>query len=227
MNVVHVTPGNWRGMVQTKLRNLRSGTQTEYRFRSEDKAERVTFEQHEMEFIYESDGQYHFMNTGNFEQMALEADILGDAVKFLVPNSRIQVEFHEGKPMGVSLPKTIDLKIVETARVHFVERAGNRGRARYAGRMRGLPGPAETVDWELEPWSRLHFRSTPSLWPGVLYHFDGLFTCEETAEGTCVRHREAVSLRPPLAWVVDPLLRDWLARDTAREMARLKALLER
>ena len=115
MNVVHVTPGNWRGMVQTKLRNLRSGTQTEYRFRSEDKAERVTFEQHEMEFLYESDGQYHFMNTENFEQMALEPDILGDAVKFLVPNSRIQVEFHEGKPMGVSLPKTIDLKIVETA----------------------------------------------------------------------------------------------------------------
>src|SRR5205823_2080649 len=55
MNVVHVTPGNWRGMVQTKLRNLRSGTQTEYRFRSEDKAERVTFEQHEMEYLYESD----------------------------------------------------------------------------------------------------------------------------------------------------------------------------
>src|SRR5437764_14962959 len=55
------------------------------------------------------------MNTENFEQMALEADILGDAVKFLTPNSRIQVEFHEGKPMGVSLPKTIDLKIVETA----------------------------------------------------------------------------------------------------------------
>src|SRR5207247_11036018 len=58
-------------------------------------------------------------------------------------------------------------------------------------------------------------------------HFDGLFTCEETAEGTCVRHREAVSLRPPLAWVVEPLLRDWLARDTALEMARMKALLGR
>ena len=83
--------------------------------------------------------------------------------------------------------------------MHFVERNGNRGRARYAGRMRGLPGPAETVDWELEPWSRLHFWSTPSFWPGILYQFDGLFTCEETAEGTRVRHREAVSLRPPLA----------------------------
>ena len=115
MNVVHVTPGNWRGMVQTKLRNLRSGTQTEYRFRSEDKAERVTLEQHEMEYLYESDGEYHFMNTENFEQIALDRDLLGDGVQYLIPNSRIQVELHEGRPMGVSLPKTVDLKVVETA----------------------------------------------------------------------------------------------------------------
>jgi elongation factor P len=115
MNVVHVTPGNWRGMVQTKLRNLRSGSQTEYRFRSEDKAERITLEQHEMEFLYESDGQYHFMNTENYEQTTLDAEVLGDAVHYLIPNSRIEVEFHEGKPMGVSLPKTVDLKVTETA----------------------------------------------------------------------------------------------------------------
>jgi elongation factor P len=114
MNVVHVTPGNWRGMVQTKLRNLRTGSQTEYRFRSEDKAERITLEQHEMEFLYESDGQYHFMNTENYEQTALSADDLGNAVNYLKPNSRIEVEFHEGKPMGVNLPKTVDLRVTET-----------------------------------------------------------------------------------------------------------------
>jgi len=115
MNVVHVTPGNWRGMVQTKLRNLRSGTQTEYRFRSEDKPERVTLEQHDMEYLYASDGQYHLMNTENYEQIALDDEVLGDAVKYLIPNARIQIEFHEGRPMGVSLPKTVDLKVVETA----------------------------------------------------------------------------------------------------------------
>src|SRR5262245_10189291 len=98
MQVVHVTPGNWRGMVQTKLRNLRSGSQTEYRFRSEDKADRQTLEQHDMEYLYESDGQYHFMNTENFEQIALEGEMLGDAVHYLTPNCRIQIEFHEGKP---------------------------------------------------------------------------------------------------------------------------------
>ena len=114
MNVVHVTPGNWRGMVQTKLRNLRSGTQLENRFRSEDKVDRVTFEQHEMEFLYEADGQYHFMNTENYEQFALGAEALGDAVKYLTPNLRVQVDFYEGKPMGVSLPKTVDLKVTHT-----------------------------------------------------------------------------------------------------------------
>jgi elongation factor P len=114
MNIVHVTPGNWRGMVQSKLRNIRSGTQTEYRFRSEDKVERVSFEQHIMEYLYEGDGQYHFMNTETYDQIALDAEVLGDAVNYLIPNSRIEVEFHEGRPMGVSLPKSVDLKIVET-----------------------------------------------------------------------------------------------------------------
>src|SRR5258705_2249380 len=114
MQVVHVTPGNWRGMVQTKLRNLRSGTQTEWRFRSEDKPERVTLEQHVMEYLYEGDGQYHFMNTETYDQIALEKDLLGDAVNYLIPNSRIQVEFHDTNPIGIELPKTVDLKVVET-----------------------------------------------------------------------------------------------------------------
>jgi len=113
-NVVHVTPGNWRGMVQTKMRNLRSGTQIENRFRSEDRVERVTLEQHEMEFLYESDGLYHFMNTESFDQITLDAEALGDAVQFLTPNSRVQVEFYEGQPIGVTLPKTVDLRVVET-----------------------------------------------------------------------------------------------------------------
>jgi elongation factor P len=114
MNVVHVTPGNWRGMVQTKLRNLRSGTQLENRFRSEDKVDRVSFEQHEMEFLYQSDDQYHFMNTENYEQIMLNSEELGDGANYLTPNLRVQVEFYEGKPMGVSLPKTVDLTVTHT-----------------------------------------------------------------------------------------------------------------
>jgi len=113
-NVVHVTPGNWRGMVQTKMRNLRTGTQIENRFRSEDKVDRVTLEQHSMEFLYEADGRYHFMNTENFEQIELDAEILGDATKYITANQKVQVEFYEGTPMGVSLPKTVDLQVTQT-----------------------------------------------------------------------------------------------------------------
>jgi elongation factor P len=114
-NVVHVTPGNWRGMVQTKMRNLRSGTQIENRFRSEDKVDRVTLEQHEMEFLYRSDDHYYFMNTETFDQLPLDSETLGDATQYLKPNLRLQVEFHESTPIGISLPKTVDLTVTETA----------------------------------------------------------------------------------------------------------------
>lgn len=115
MNVLHVTPGNWRGMVQTKMRSLRTGNATENRFRSEDKVERVTLEQHEMEYLYSDGDQYHFMNTENYEQIALSNEDLGGAAPYLLPNGRIAVEFHEGRPLGVSLPKTVDLKVTATA----------------------------------------------------------------------------------------------------------------
>ena len=114
MNVVHITPGNWRGMVQTKMRNITTATATENRFRSEDKVDRVTFEQHPMEFLYEADSRYHFMNTENYEQIELDAEALGESVKFLTPNLAVQVEMFEGKPMGVELPRTVDLKVVQT-----------------------------------------------------------------------------------------------------------------
>jgi elongation factor P len=115
MNVLHVTPGNWRGMVQTKMRSMRSGNATENRFRSEDKVDRVTLEQHEMEYLYSDGDSHHFMNTENFEQIGLSNEDLGDAANYLLPNVKINVEFYDGKPIGVSLPKTMDLKVSDTA----------------------------------------------------------------------------------------------------------------
>ena len=113
--VTHVTPGNWRGMVQTKLRKLDTGSQTEHRFRSEDKVERVTLEQHDMEFLYESGGDYHFMNTETYEQVTLSADVLGDGVNYLIPNMKLMVEFYDGtQPVGIELPKTVNLTVTDT-----------------------------------------------------------------------------------------------------------------
>lgn len=115
MAVTHITPGNWRGMVQTKMRSVRSGTQTENRFRSEDKVDRVTLDQQEMEYLYADGEGHHFMNTESFEQIALDAEWLGDAVQYLLPNLRVTVDFYEGKPIGVTLPKTVDLRVTDTA----------------------------------------------------------------------------------------------------------------
>lgn len=114
MTLVHITPGNKRGLVQTKLRNLRQGTQTEVRFRSDENVERVSLEQQEMEYLYEADGLFHFMNTETYDQITLSRDDLGTAVDYLIPNLRIQVEFYEGNPIGVSLTKTIDLTVSDT-----------------------------------------------------------------------------------------------------------------
>jgi elongation factor P len=115
MAVTHITPGNWRGMVQTKMRSVRSGTQTENRFRSEDKVDRVTLDQQEMEYLYGDGEGHHFMNTETFEQIALDAEWLGDAVPYLLANMRVTVDFYEGKPIGVTLPKAVDLRVTDTA----------------------------------------------------------------------------------------------------------------
>lgn len=113
--VTHVTPGNWRGMVQTKVRNMRSGNSSEHRFRSDDKIDRITLEQTEMEYLYSDGDAYHFMNTENYEQIELTAEDLAGKEKFLLPNTKVEVEFHESTPIGVSLPKNVDLKVTETA----------------------------------------------------------------------------------------------------------------
>ena len=113
-SVNHRTPGNLRGFVQAKMRNLRSGTMTEHRFSSEDRVERAMLEEREMEYLYDDGEYYYFMNTENYEQMHLTKDILGDAVSYLIPQLRVKVEFFEGKAISVELPPTVDMTVVET-----------------------------------------------------------------------------------------------------------------
>ena len=113
-SVNHRTPGNLRGFVQAKMRNLRSGTMIEHRFSSEDRVERAMLEEREMEYLYDDGEYYYFMNTENYEQMHLMKDLLGDAVSYLIPQLRVKVEFFEGKPISVELPPTVDMTVVET-----------------------------------------------------------------------------------------------------------------
>ena len=110
----HHTPGNLRAMIQTKLRNVRSGSSFEHRFRSVDTVERATLEQHEMEYLYSDSSHHHFMNTETFDQTALSDDDLGDAAEWLAPGLKIQAEFYEGTPIGIDLPPSLELTVTQT-----------------------------------------------------------------------------------------------------------------
>jgi elongation factor P len=113
-SVNHRTPGNLRGFVQAKLRNLRSGSMMEHRFRSEDRVEQAILDEAEMEYLYSDAEGYHFMNTETYEQIHLSNEVLGDSASYLIPNILINVEFYEGKPVGIELPQTVDMTVVET-----------------------------------------------------------------------------------------------------------------
>jgi elongation factor P len=111
----HVTPGKGRAHVQTKLRNITEGTQTEMRFRSTDDVDKVALESKEMQYLYNDPDGYHFMDVKSYEQVALSADTLGDVVQYIVPDMTIMMEWFEGNPVGIELPPVVELKIVETA----------------------------------------------------------------------------------------------------------------
>jgi len=110
----HHTPGNLRAMIQTKLRSLRTGSSFEHRFRSADTIERAALEQHQMEYLYSDGSHHHFMNTENYEQVALSDEELGDSAQWLSPGLKIQAEFYEGSPIGIDMPPSIELTVSQT-----------------------------------------------------------------------------------------------------------------
>lgn len=115
LSVDHITPGNWRAMIQCRLRNLTNNLSKELRFRSFDRLEQTEIMEYEMEYLYFADDAYVFMNIENYEQIAIAKDLIGDDAKFLTSNMRVGVEIYEGKPFGIVLPKTVTLKVVETS----------------------------------------------------------------------------------------------------------------
>src|SRR5438046_5786224 len=113
-SVEHRTPGNLRAFIQAKLRNLRTGAMFEHRFRSPDPIEKIVVDEVDMEFLYNDGDDYYFMNTETYEQTHLKRNTLGDAVEYLTPNLQIKVEFYDNKPVGIELPQTVELTVVET-----------------------------------------------------------------------------------------------------------------
>jgi elongation factor P len=112
--VEHRTPGNLRAFIQAKLRNLKSGAMFEHRFRSADAIEKVVVDETTMEFLYNDGDDYYFMNPEDYEQTVLKHSTLGDAVEYLTPNMQITVSYFDGVAVGIDLPQTVELTVVET-----------------------------------------------------------------------------------------------------------------
>ena len=110
----HLTQGNKRAHMQAKMRDLRTGRIVDHKFRAEEDVERAILEEHEMQYLYRDGDMFYFMNTETYDQINMSADDLGDAVGYLLPETKINVEFYDDKPMGVNLPVTVDLKVTET-----------------------------------------------------------------------------------------------------------------
>ena len=114
LDLQHFTPGNKRGFVQAKLRNIRTSTLTDHKFRSEDDVERATLDEREMQYLYKDGDSFHFMDTNTYEQLHIAAEALGDSVNYLIPDAIITVEFYGVEPVGIELPQTVDLKVQDT-----------------------------------------------------------------------------------------------------------------
>ena len=114
LDLQHVTPGNLRGFVRVKMRNIRNGTLNDNRFRSEDQVERAVLDEREMQYLYQDGDDFYFMDTTNYEQIHISSEALGESVGYLKPEMTIQVEFYGTEPVGIELPQTVDLTVQDT-----------------------------------------------------------------------------------------------------------------
>jgi len=110
----HVTPGKGQAVMQTRLRNLRSGAMVDRRFRSQEDVERVQLDSRNVEYLYKEGDHFVFMDSETYEQIHLLAEVIEDALPYLVPNLVLDVDFFDDAPVGLELPTTVDLEVTET-----------------------------------------------------------------------------------------------------------------
>jgi len=110
----HVTPGKGQAIVQTRLRNMRSGALVDRRFRSAESVEKAHLDQRAMQYLYLDGDLYTFMDLETYEQVGFPAAALEDVIPYLMENIEVTVVYVSGQTLGVELPGTIELNVVET-----------------------------------------------------------------------------------------------------------------
>ena len=121
----HVKPGKGGAFAQVELKNLRDGRKLNERFRSEDKVEQVRLDTKEQQFLYESDGKLVFMDAETFEQIEIDADLLGDRRPFLQDGMTATVNYYGDEPLNVTLPQKVRCQVVDTEPVQKGQTAAN------------------------------------------------------------------------------------------------------
>jgi len=111
----HHKPGRGNATIRTKLRNLRSGSTLDKTFQSGDRVQDIRLDHSTVQYMYGDGNLYYFMDTESFEQPALSADLLGDAVNYLTEGITLELSSYEGKPLDCEIPLTVDLKVVSSA----------------------------------------------------------------------------------------------------------------
>jgi len=110
----HVKLGKGGAVYQTKLKSLTDNSIQNIRLRAEENIEEAYLDKRIYEYLYSSGSEHVIMDTATYEQVTLDDDAFGDGTKFLKPNTQLQVSMYEGKPIVVTLPNTVDLKVTET-----------------------------------------------------------------------------------------------------------------
>ena len=111
---LHVKPGKGSAFVRTRLKNVKSGATVERTFRAGEKLERATVDNRDMQMLYNDDEGFHFMDVESFENVTLQRELIGDPADFLKDGMQVQVQFHDGTPIGVDLPAHVELRVEET-----------------------------------------------------------------------------------------------------------------
>ena len=110
----HVKPGKGPAFVRSKIKNLTTGSIYDKTFRAGEKVQSLFSESLEMEYLYEAEGLFYFMDVNTYEQMPLAGDVVGESSAFMTPNMRVKVNLLEGSPLDVELPNFVELEVAKT-----------------------------------------------------------------------------------------------------------------
>ena len=110
----HLTPGNKRAHIQVRMRNIRTSSLADHKFRAEEDVERAILDEREMQYLYNDGDAFYFMDTSSYEQIHISSEALGDSKDYLIAEMLIRVEFYDVEPVGIELPPTVDLTVKQT-----------------------------------------------------------------------------------------------------------------